>query len=614
MHWAVLLFWGSFAISTFSGVDWYRSFWDNHERMLGLFTVTHYVLFYFLLSSLIHREKDWLNLCRFFLGAGTLVMLIGAIQKFFNPEFLLNQNASRVVSTLGNPIYVSGYGLFLLSLGVLIFLHQRGQSRVEWQWYAGIGAGLGFLGIFLGGTRGTLLGLLVGVGVSSIVCLVLLWRHRAVRNGIIATLLALFVLAGLFFAYRKTPFVQHIPAVGGLANVSLFDGTANTRLMAWGIAITAWKDYPLFGWGPNNFYYAFNSYYRPEFLLHGWGETWFDNAHNIVMNTLATQGAFGILVYAGLFASTFVVLIRAYRRKRIDVSRFAVIVVFLTAHFVHNIFVFENPTSYLYFFFFLAYLYWVDHGDVVISRDQRKGTVAKPGMSFAILSGIVAFLFVFATDINAARANTATLQAIKTLSTGQVDSALALYQRASSIPSPHIDDIRSDVARYIYNSISATAQKNPRSDTGPLFVWLLDELEKNRVLHPMDIRTHLLETQLSNTLRQSGGDPRLLIREEQLLDEAQTYSPKRQQIQYLRAGTQFQLGNREKAIEILKQSVVDSPFITEGWMRLIVSMYDSGEEEKAKRLITTVRSMGLTFSDADESVFEVITSNSSTGL
>ena len=50
LHVAVLGFFLSFALSTFFGVDWYRSFWDNHERMLGLFTLSHYVLFYFFLT------------------------------------------------------------------------------------------------------------------------------------------------------------------------------------------------------------------------------------------------------------------------------------------------------------------------------------------------------------------------------------------------------------------------------------------------------------------------------------------------------------------------------------------------------------------------------------
>jgi len=43
---AVGLFFLSFIASTFAGVDWYHSFWDNHERMLGLFTLAHYIAYY----------------------------------------------------------------------------------------------------------------------------------------------------------------------------------------------------------------------------------------------------------------------------------------------------------------------------------------------------------------------------------------------------------------------------------------------------------------------------------------------------------------------------------------------------------------------------------------
>src|SRR3989339_2255094 len=53
---ALAAFLASFTISTFTGVDPYHSFWDNHERMLGLFTIFHYVVFYFVCSSVF---KTW---------------------------------------------------------------------------------------------------------------------------------------------------------------------------------------------------------------------------------------------------------------------------------------------------------------------------------------------------------------------------------------------------------------------------------------------------------------------------------------------------------------------------------------------------------------------------
>ena len=47
---AVLIFLLSFSISTFVGVDVYKSVWDSHERMLGLFTIFHYIFYYLIIK------------------------------------------------------------------------------------------------------------------------------------------------------------------------------------------------------------------------------------------------------------------------------------------------------------------------------------------------------------------------------------------------------------------------------------------------------------------------------------------------------------------------------------------------------------------------------------
>src|SRR5690606_23008886 len=93
---------------------------------------------------------------------------------------------------------------------------------------------------------------------------------------------ALFAIFVVLFINRKTDFVANIPAVGRLLNTDV--SSTNTRVMAWGVAFEAWQEKPVFGWGPNNFYYAFNKYYKPQFLEYGFGETWFDNAHSVIMN------------------------------------------------------------------------------------------------------------------------------------------------------------------------------------------------------------------------------------------------------------------------------------------------------------------------------------------
>jgi hypothetical protein len=81
--------------------------------MLGLFTTSHYVIYYFIITSVVSTWDDWKLLLRSFLFAGSIVMFIGLLQRYFNPNLLLNRGSDRVSASLGNAIYFSGYGLFL---------------------------------------------------------------------------------------------------------------------------------------------------------------------------------------------------------------------------------------------------------------------------------------------------------------------------------------------------------------------------------------------------------------------------------------------------------------------------------------------------------------------
>jgi O-antigen ligase len=264
---AVMLFFLSFAISTFSGVDWYRSFWDNHERMLGLFTVLHYFLYYLVLSTVFPTWKEWRPLLYVLLGAGMIVMFLGIVQKI-DPEYLLNRGSDRVASTLGNAIYYSGYGLFLFFLGAMLFFVDYTQRRV-WSMLAAGASIIGFVGIFLGGTRGTMIGGFFGILVVSVLYAICLREYPRTRRAVFSLIGVGVLLVVLLFVNRQTTFVSGLPGLGRLLNTDIAHIGDNTRVMAWGVAIDAWKEKPLLGWGPNNFYYAFNKYYRPEFLRYG---------------------------------------------------------------------------------------------------------------------------------------------------------------------------------------------------------------------------------------------------------------------------------------------------------------------------------------------------------
>lgn len=592
---ALGLFLLSFFLSTFFGTDWYHSFWDNHERMLGLFTIIHYVLYYGMVSTAIRGMDEWKMLLRYFVGAASMVMIIGIMQKI-NPQFLLNNGNERVSATLGNAIYLGGYGLFTCFMSLLLFLSEQ---KNNWRWYEVATGILGFVGMIISGTRGSFVGFLIGLFVALGIYVVTLpkeakqWRVRFLS--IVAGFL---VIVGILFAFRTQPAVQNLPIVGSLLNTTL-GGTVGTRLMAWQIAIEAWRTYPIVGWGPNNFFYAFDLYYKPEFLEHGWGETWFDNAHNIIMNTLAVQGTLGLLTYLGLFVVVVWALVTMWRQQKLPRHVVSVGIGFLVAHLVQNIFVFENPTSYLFFMFFLAMINsLVVYGQAPSIPAKTSQTNVSTAWRWAI--GGVIVLLIFVTDINPARANNNTLAALRALYTNT--NPIDAYNQVQSIATPHIDDIRNDFARTVTEVLPQYVSAGNREEAMSLILLAISELEKNRKLHPYDLRVHISEAQLDQLNYQYFRSVDSMFDAEKVLDDALTKSPERQQIHYMLSSVKLAVGKPDEAIKIMRHSVDIDPKIAEGWWRLVYVLKMGNHLDEAKKVAQEATQKGIIFDGTGQSI------------
>ncbi len=499
---------------------------------------------------------------------------------------MLNNGGDRVIATLGNPIYVSGYGLFLWLFGAYWYLKESGLWARR---FAGMVSVLGFFGIFFGGTRGTLLAV---VAVCVVLCVALLVQKHSIRaRQIGAVVLVLICLFGVSLAlFRTTSFVRSIPAVGRLASTSVHEALNSPRFMAWEVAVESFREYPVFGWGPNNFYYAFNQYYRPEFLRSGYGETWFDNAHNIVVNTLATQGVFGITVYVALFA-LFVSLL-GIRFVRATTGRESVqwvlLLAFLVGHFVHNVFVFENPTSYLYFFFFLAFVvYLLGQPDVVLPTRLSRMSV-NGGVCIGVT--LVGLLAVFATNINPARANMSTLDLIREVNRG--GDPILLFDTATAYPTPHIDDLRNDFGRTALAYAQAAGGTNKQKAISVL-ERAIDEAIQNTVVHPLDVRTFLLLAELYTKREALVMDGTSLPRSLVMLERAHELSPGRQQVIFALASLYQIAGDNERAIELYTQARNLDPVVTEGWWRLAYAYAYSGRSDEALSVVQEAEGKGI---------------------
>jgi len=597
----------SFGLSTFFGTDTYHSFWDNHERMLGFFTIIHYFIYYLMCSKFLKNWTSWKWAMRIFLFAGLAVMFVGLLQ-IGNPQLLLNQGAERVASTLGNPIYVGGYALFLTFLATLLIL--KDKNRV-WKYVYAIMLIFILLGLFFSGTRGAMLGLVAGVGATLLIYAVALRGYKKTRIVIGSAIALMIILVGVLYANRQTEFVKDIPAVGRAVNTSFADVKASPRWIAWEIAWDSFLERPAFGWGPNNYFYAFNQHYNPRSLDFGYGETWFDNAHNIVMNTLSVQGALGIITYFAVFIVAFWALVMGYRKKEIDIHLLAIGSGFLAAHFIGNITVFENITSYLYFMFWLAMINRLtlnkatDVEAVRQEEEKLRKEDRKIGPPALIITGLIVLLSINAYNIQSASANMKTLDAIKALSTDPV-LGLEKMRVALDNKSPHIDDIRSDISRTATQLISAYGQQIDANLAKNILDLSYSELEKNILLHPYDVRNFISLAQLAQMKAYLENNPLYLSDSLNYLNSALKYSPKRQQLMYSLATLHMQMGQPDKSIELLMQAVEENIKIGESYWRLAYTYISMNEIEKAFAMMELAKENGANITANDQMAIDQI--------
>ncbi|KKW44135.1 MAG: hypothetical protein UY94_C0032G0009, partial [Parcubacteria group bacterium GW2011_GWA2_56_21] len=345
------------AIADAQGVYPFKSFWSNYERMDGWVTQAHLFAYFLVTVSVLNTEKLWRSFWQVSLVVSAFVGLYGLLQMFgiasVNAGF---SSASRIDATFGNPIYLAAYMLFNVFLAA--FLWRRawkdapaGHRTLPTLLYGGVIV-LDTLVLFLTGTRGTMLGIMGGGLLCALLLGVFARESPHVRKISVGVIVGFFVLAGGFYLVKDQAWIQNVGFLSRLATISLSDSTTKARLLNAGMAFEGFKERPLFGWGQENYAIGFDKYYDPRMYAQ---EQWFDRVHNTVLDWLVAGGALGLLSYLALFACA---LRYIWKRDIFDVFERSILTGLLAAYFFHNLFVFDNITSYLLFVSVLAYIAW----------------------------------------------------------------------------------------------------------------------------------------------------------------------------------------------------------------------------------------------------------------
>lgn len=374
-------------LAGFFGVSLQRSLWSTYERMQGLVDLTHWVALTVVLGSVLRTQMNW----RYLFNANLVVCLIVAlfgVAQYFEAEnipiypFLQDRSTERLGSTLGNSAFLGTYLMvnLLLAIGFLVdsFVkapsepaasqavrrRRRRAARREssfdfvWLmrlfWVVTIAVGLWVL--TLSGTRGALAGLVLGLGVAS-VAYMFLGRSRSMRLGVSAAVGVVILGFALLFSLRGTSAVQAIAdsniLVNRLVSVSMEDAPVKSRILTLSVAAHSLISRPIFGFGPENYLVAYGRYYDSDL---GTIET-LDQAHNKPVEELVTNGVFGFLSYAAIWAMVAFVMFRSVRLKNQSnlILKLTVAAAFV-AYFAQSLLLFDTPATFLQFVLLLGFV------------------------------------------------------------------------------------------------------------------------------------------------------------------------------------------------------------------------------------------------------------------
>ena len=351
------------------GIEPKQSFWSNFERMDGWITLVHLLAFMVVLSSTLHTKELWKKfwnttvIASFGVGLFAMAQLLREYltetlglpgdQGLAGLLPIVNQGGDRLDATFGNATYLAVYMLFHVFITVTLLLRYKEYGK-KLKWFYIVALILQLLSLYYTATRGAILGLIGGAIFTALILFVIEQRGTAVKRLSAGVLVSLIVLVGTFFAIKDTKFVENQNTLNRLSNISLEDKTTNSRFIMWGLSWEGFKERPILGYGQGNFNYVFNKHYNPELYDQ---EQWFDRAHNIVFDWLIAGGIVGFAAYVFIY----VVLIRMIiKSNQLSKREKAVFMGMLSAYIFQNMFVFDQITSYMILFAFLAYMHTLE--------------------------------------------------------------------------------------------------------------------------------------------------------------------------------------------------------------------------------------------------------------
>ncbi len=579
---ALAIFLLVFVLTSFTGVNFNRSFWSTYERMTGIFTMLHLLAFFVILTNVFKKRSDWEK----FLGASIIVGVILSIYILTS-----NQLSTRGGGTVGNTSFMAAYLLFDIFFAMILFLAKKGA----WQIFAGASLLIMLPVLFTSTARGAIASFLMALGLMFLGYLVFSGKKLFKRIGIAMVLL---LIASIGFLAVAQP-----PVIKGAAQNTLAE--MNSRFVVWE---TGWKGFlekPLLGWGPENFIVVFLKNFNPCMSLPACGsEVWFDRVHNIFLYTLVTTCVIGLLSYLAIFAVVIYGLIRASLRITEKQNLFIPLglAVLLVAYLAQNMLVFDMINSYLVFFLALAFASFIIGYE---KEEETSQSQSRPLNMFVAASviGLTIFL-VWPANIVTLIANR---YIIKTVQSDNVPESMQFFEKSLDTWMEKYET-REHFAQKL---IKATYQLTDISaEEKEIFNQIFElgerEMEKSIKENPLDFRHHLFAGEVYTGSFRLLENPAKIIRAQEILLKAIELSPSNQQGYWQLAEVNVAQRNLDGALPYLQKAVEIEPKVGRSHWYLAITYQLRGDHQAALRSFEAALDNNYNWMDNSENLEKVI--------
>jgi O-antigen ligase len=528
LFWALLIFVAISFLSSVFGINFSQSFWSNFERMDGVFFLIH-LFVYFLLLRAFFKEKDWKIFWQVFLG----ISLIIGIVSLLSP----GETIGRISGVFGNPIYLGAFFAFSTFIGAWFFFCEK---RRVWQILFGATTIFYFILVFLTGSRGPFIGVILGLLGLSFLAIFILKFSQKTKIAIGLSFLVLILLGGAAYGFRDSPLLEKT-ALGRVVDLKI----EHARIITWQISISMWKERPLLGWGQENFESGFSKYFKPE--LFRYEKSWFDKPHNKYLEVLTSSGLLGLLAYLNIIG------VLAFYLKSLSRKRKTITVFFsglIAAYLFQNLFAFDTPSTYLIFFSVISFLDF-EYQSVMKKHKDKKEKAKMTTMSFAENSFCLILIILLCVGLyqynwKAVKSSRLFRAALNLPAQTQVSGReiIKIYKEVLNIFPQNSHQFRLLMTEKIAN---LAIEGDARFQNKEVLAVLELELKKNLIDYPLSVKSYFGLAKIYQLLGATTGDAKYLNLAKKVILNGLNKFPKRVDFYRELAETESLLGNEKKA-------------------------------------------------------------------